>query len=379
MKTLIFVLYTIFLSSLTVFSYLFIDPNLLFLKNIYTGFIFSNRFTTSLLYVFLVLIYFSFYFLFLWMLSKKLPTKENVKWIIGLTCFILFFSYPAMLSYDIFNYILTAKVAFFYHENPYIIMPIAFVGDPLLLFTHAANKLALYGPFWLTITSIPHFLGFGNFILTLFSFKLIVLLFYLATVSLIYKMTKNTLSALIFALNPLVIIETLVSSHNDIVMMFLVLLAIYLTSRKKILLAFVFLLASIFIKYSTIILLPVFLYTLIMMLQKKTIDFKKIYSACWILMFVAFLASPLREEIYPWYGVWFLPFSALLPKSKMILYISIAFSFSLLLRYIPFMLLGTYASPTPFIKTVVTFIPVLLTLLYLFIKNKLWLKKLSLF
>ena len=92
-------------------------------------------------------------------------------------------------------------------------------------------------------------------------------------------------------------------------------------------------------------------------------------------MMVIFVLSFLREEIYPWYGIWFIAFAVLIPNKKLILYVSIALSFSLLLRYIPFMLLGTYFGPTPLIKTLVAFAPVILTLIYYSIKEKLWQKK----
>ena len=92
-------------------------------------------------------------------------------------------------------------------------------------------------------------------------------------------------------------------------------------------------------------------------------------------MFVAFLLSPLREEIYPWYALWFLPFTSLITKNKTVLYVSLAFSFSLLFRYVPFMFLGTYFGPTPFIKVLVTFAPVILVLIYMLIKEKVWLRK----
>ena len=166
------------------------------------------------------------------LINKKKIVFKDLRFLIFITIVILFFSYPGMLSFDIFNYIVTAKVLFFYHENPYIIMPIEFVGDPLLSFTHAANKISLYGASWILITAIPYFVGIGNFLLTLFSFKLFVSMFYLGTVFLIWKISKNLISVALFSLNPLVIIETLVSGHNDIVMVFFSLFSFYILMKK---------------------------------------------------------------------------------------------------------------------------------------------------
>jgi hypothetical protein len=297
-----------------------------------------------------------------------------VIWLICVTVILLLFSYPAMLSYDIFNYIATAKVLFFYHENPYIIMPIEFTKDLLLSFTHAANKIALYGPVWIILSVVPYCMGFGQFLLILLNLKLFTVLFYVGTTYLVWKISKNIFSVVLFSLNPLIIIEILVSGHNDIVMIFFALLSFFLLMKKRIIVAFFFLFLAILIKYATLFLIPVFFYTVWKLFKKQKVDWEKIYIASSLSMFVIFLLSPLREEIYPWYAIWFLPFVSLVHKSKMLLYIALAFSFGLLLRYVPFMLFGTHFGLTPFLKTAVTFIPVFFVLIYIFFKDKLWLK-----
>lgn len=374
MKKIIFVAYGLVLLGFTLFSYAFVDPNLFYLKKIYSGFAFQYRGVATILYLLSIVLFSIFYLLFLWLLKKKVLTISSIKWLIGISSFFLLFSYPAMLSYDIFNYTATAKVLFFYHENPYLFMPIEFISDPLLLFTHAANKIALYGPVWIILTGLPYFFGFGNFLLNILSLKLLIGVFYLEMIFLIWKLSKNIFSTVLFALNPLVIIETLVSGHNDTAMMFFALFSFFLLTKKKLFLGALFLIFSILIKYATLALVPLFLYGTWKILQKQTVDWEKIwYFSAWA-MFIAFLLSPIREEIYPWYAIWFLPFIALIPKKRLLLFISLALSFGLLLRYIPFMLLGTHFGVTPFIKAFVTFAPAFLVLLYFFVKEKLWLK-----
>lgn len=371
MKELTIILYSIFLLLFSIFSYAFVDPNLLYLKNIYSGFAFSNRFLATILYIFFVLVFFIFYGSFIfWRIKKKLHSKDTLI-LFGVTVGFLFFSYPAMLSYDIFNYTATSKVLFLYHENPYVIMPIEFIDDPLLSFTHAANKIALYAPGWILLTGVPYILGFGNFVITLFNFKLLISAFYLASVFLIWKMSKNMISVFLFSFNPLVIIETLISGHNDIVMIFLALFSFFLLIKEKIFFAVLLFISSILIKYTTILLIPVFLYIVWKTIRKKDINWRSIFYFSSLLMCFGFLLSPIREEIYPWYSIWFLSFSFLVPNRKILLYISLAFSFSLLFRYVPFMAFGTHVGLTPIIKSSVTFIPVFLVLFY-FIVKKLW-------
>lgn len=354
-KTISFYIIIIFI--LAIFSYAFIDPNLIFLRPLYSGFSFSNREVTTGLYLILVIVLTAIYLFFIRQyLDKHLQLKQIKRLIFG-TVIILFFSYPAMLSYDIFNYIATAKVTFFYKENPYIVMPIEFVGDPLLLFTHAANKTALYGPVWIIITGLPYLLGFGNFFLTLFLFKFLIIVFYLITLFLIYKLTKSWFSILLFALNPLVVIETIVSGHNDIVMMGLTLAAVYFLKKKKLFIAVVFLLLSIGIKFATVSLIPIFLYLIIMSVYKRQINWGKVYywSAC--LMFAIFLLSPLREEMYPWYAQWFFIFVCLIPNKIKIVTYSLFLLFGLMLRYVPFMYYGSYNEVTVFLRTILTIVP----------------------
>lgn len=370
MNKLIFISYSLFLLLFTIFSYAFIDPNLIYLKKIYTGFAFDNTFITTAFYVFFIFSFFIFYFLFLFLLKKSKISLKNIKFLIAITVGTLLLSYPAMLSYDIFNYIATAKTLFFYHENPYIVMPIEFINDPLLLFMHAANKVALYGISWITLTSIPHFFGFGNFILTLFTFKLFVLIFYIAVILLIWKISRNLFSVVLFALNPLVIIETLVSGHNDIVMMFLVLFSFFLIMQKKVIPATAVFIFSIFIKYATLFLIPVFLYIVWKTLIKEKINWSKIYLVSFLLMLLAFLMAPVREEIYQWYAIWFLSFASLIPERKFILQASLVFAFGLMLRYTPFMYSGTYLGLTPDIKIIASFAPPVLFSIYYGVKNK---------
>ena len=67
-------------------------------------------------------------------------------------------------------------------------MPIDFIGEPTLMFTRAANKLALYGIFWTFISGIPYVLSFGNYLISIFMFKLFAALFYLGLIFLIWKL-----------------------------------------------------------------------------------------------------------------------------------------------------------------------------------------------
>lgn len=370
MKKPTILLYCAFLLFFSFFSYFFIDPNLSYLKSIYSGFAFENRLMTTAIYTIFISIFFIFYGVFLWLGVKKKLQFNNIVILLLITVGILFISYPAMLSYDIFNYIMTSKVLFFYHESPYIVMPIEFIGEPFLSFTHAANKIALYGPVWLTLSGVPYILGQENFILTFFNFKLLAAVFYAATTFLIWKISKNIISLILFAFNPLIIIETLISGHNDIVMMFFVLLSFFLLMKKKMAWAVFFFVLSILIKYTTLILIPVFLFAIWKIIKKQEINWNTIFYFSFLLMLFGFLLSPIREEIYSWYAIWFLSFAFLVPHRKILLFTSIVFSLSLLLRYTPYMLSGTYSGHTPVMKEIISFIFPVVVNIYYVLKKK---------
>ncbi len=373
MRKIYFLFYATIVSFI-LFSYLFIDANLVYLNFLYTDFAFRERLITPAIYVAFVLFLSLFYIYFL---SRSQKNNEKISLKLLFAPILLVFSYPAMLSYDIFNYIFTAKVLFFYHENPFLTMPIEFIGDPLLLFTRAANKTALYGPVWILFTSLPYLFGMGNFILTMLSFKLFVLIFYLGTSWLIWNITKNKTSVYFFALNPLVVIETLVSGHNDVVMIFFALLAFYLLEKKNLGLSLGSLLISIGIKYATIFLIPVYLFSLINIHRGKSNKETNVYVYSFITMIIViFFLAPIREEIYPWYAVWFLAFASLCIKNSFIKYFSIVLSISLMFRYVPYIALGTYAGITPFIRSVVTFVPIAIFVIFFAFNKYVWRKKL---
>lgn len=357
--------YIILIFSFVIFSYTLLNPDISYLSFLKTNIV--DKSISAYVYAFFVFVFSGFYIL---VLRKREKMKLTFLKKIVLISSLLIFSYPAMLSYDIFNYFATAKVTFFYFENPYVVMPIEFIGDPLLDFMHAANKTALYGPVWILLTGIPFLGGFGNFIPVIYLLKILILVFYLLTSALLWRITKDVYAVLLFSLHPLVLIETLVSSHNDIVMMFFAVFAFYLLSKKRVFLAILFLTLSVLIKFATLFLLPVFLYALVKTVRGMHLDWTKVYKYSFFSMLTIFFLSPLREEIYPWYAVWFLIFLPLMKISSAFRAVIIVFSVSLLFRYLPFLLTGTHFGITPPLKWTITFLPVAIAILYFFIVRK---------
>lgn len=361
-------LYILFLIIFVCSSYLFVDTNLIYLKSLYSGYALSHRLEVTIGYLLFICLFAYAEYKLIKLVELKKMDFINFKKITLIAVSVLILSYPAVISYDIFNYMNTAKVTYEYHENPYIVMPIDIPNNTYNLFTRAANKTALYGPVWIALTSIPHFLSNGNFIISMYLFKILVAIFYGGICYLLWKLSKDAYIVAFFALNPLVLLETFVSSHNDVVMMFFALLSYYLFAKKRMLLGMGAFILSILIKFSSIFLLPVVIYLIFSYYSKRKIDWQRMYIFSAILMGIIFLLSPLREEMYPWYFIWVIPFISLV-KKKNISILVYAFSFGLLLRYIPYMLLGSYDGLAAVLRILLMITPLLITGIFLWTKK----------
>ena len=363
------ILYFVLLAVLSIFSYGFTDTNLhlstnqLFVRLHQPLFNFVNhaRPATTLTFFILLVILFGFYLYFLRNGETLFRRKKFFFLFLIFTGAILAFSFAAF-TYDLFNYITTAKVLFGYHENPYIVMPIDIPNEPYLAFTRAANKLALYGPVWLVITAIPHYLGGGNVWRTIIAFKLMNAVAWLFMSYLIYRETKSVKNVLFFALNPLVLIEILVSGHNDIYMMLLALVGIMVWKRngwKNKILGILSFVASWWIKGATVVLTPLFFF------RKWSVE-KTLTVSYWLLALVFFIATPIREELYPWYAVWLVSTAAFLPlkKHKFMIEFTLILSFALELRQLPYMWMGYYEGVGPALRLAFTVIPLAVYLGY---------------
>lgn len=358
----IFLFYILLTIGTVIWSYFFIDANLTLTKIPSINTLFSgwgnyyrnNRFILSGFYLFLLAGYFGIY---ITITRKNLLNLKNALILLTINFILLITAYPAT-TYDEFNYITTAKVLYTYHENPYIVMPVEIPNEPNLAFTRAANKVALYGPAWIILTAIPHYLGFGSIWLSIITFKVFVGSFYLILCMMIIRWTKQIHNLVFFAFNPLVLNEILVSGHNDIVMMVLAISGIYLITNQtlgKRIIGWIAFCLSLLIKGATLAITP----TLFFPHREFNLIMK--YSF-WIMLALFLVATPLREELYPWYAVWFLSIAAFLPhdKNKFIINLCIAFSIGLELRAVPYMIMGYYEGIGPLMRTVVTIIPILI-------------------
>ncbi|MCK5459627.1 hypothetical protein KAI52_00755 [Candidatus Parcubacteria bacterium] len=241
------------------------------LRKIFNDYSISPRNAIILLYLFFIFAgLLLFYFLiYKTALKDKKSLKENFK--IVILFFILFqitlLIIPPLGSSDIYNYIFRTKVLTHYHQNPFFIAPINFQDDPLFNLTQprAVGVPLLYGPLWLIIAAIPTILANGIVFLGVLFFKLLAILFNIGICFFVFKIIKQIkpdykyLGTMLYAFNPLILFEVANNGHNDIAMIFFVVLSIFVWLKKKYYLSLIFLICSVLIKFITILLLPIFI------------------------------------------------------------------------------------------------------------------------
>ena len=315
-----------------------------------------QRPASTVLYIGIITFLFILYIWLLIIVRRGLLSVRHLWKLIFMVSLVLVFSYPAF-SNDIFNYMFTAKTILVYHKNPYAVIPLDFLGfDPWLSFLHWTHLPSAYTPVWIALTLPSYLLGFGYFLPIMWNMKILVALFYVGAIWLIKKIvteldpTKAALSMAIFAFNPLVLVESLVSAHNDVTMMALALLAMYVFLKQKPLAAFFWLSLSIGLKFMTVFLLPVVLFK-----WNRVLALAAMALGLTVVLF--------QREILPWYLLWVLPFVALLPRNLSLIILSGGISLGLLLRYAPFLYYGHWDSPVPVIKLWVTGVPIVVALL----------------
>ena len=357
---LLFVGYILTLIGLFFYSFTQIDLSLAISRNValqkivasfqYIGYF--QRPLSTYLFIALLVLLFGFYITFLVLAKKKLLAQKSVWRIILFAAILLTFSYNAF-SYDIFNYIFDARIFTHYQQNPYLHKALDFQGDHMLSFMRWTHRDYPYGPAWLGLTIPLSYIGLQYFLPTFVLFKLFISASYIGCVYFIGKILQKIapqqkLSGIVFyALNPLVIIESLVSSHIDSVMMFFALLGFYLLIQQKYIRSYILFFISIGIKFATGLIFPVFIAVHIMQKKKKNIQWERIWGICSLLLIVGVIAQASRGNFQPWYLLDVLAFTVFISQRYYVLIPSIIISFSALLNYVPFLYTGNWNPPIP--------------------------------
>jgi hypothetical protein len=138
----------------------------------------------------------------------------------------LIWLYPVTAT-DLFQYVLRARVQVLYGANPLLVAPSAFPQDPLLPFAGEwQGILSPYGPAWELLAGIIARLGAVDAVSGALAFKGVAFAAYLGITGLLLWHGRRSGDAvsvnrglLLWAWNPLVLLQGLGNGHNDMVML----------------------------------------------------------------------------------------------------------------------------------------------------------------
>lgn len=355
---LVFLLYPLAIIGLFIYSFTQVDLSLTLSKVSIYQFVekylqhigFFDRPLSTVIYVVILGLLMMFYLIFLRAAFKKRISPKQVWKLIIFTTVVLAFSYNAF-SYDLFNYIFDAKILTHYHQIPYFYSALNFPNDPMLSFMRWTHRTFPYGPSWLALTAPLSFIGMNVFLPTFFLFKFLAALSFLGSCYLIYKISEkifpqdSLLNLAFFAFNPLVLIECLVSAHNDIPMIFFLLLSIYLFLNKRNISSFLLYLFSIGIKFSTGILLPLAVFAFLT--RKRQINWENVFTVAVVLSLLTVVLATVRTLFQPWYFIFPISLASFLTRKPYILILGILISAICALLYAPYVYMTDYAKGYP--------------------------------
>ncbi len=162
-------------------------------------------------------------------------------WIGAILAGIIYVLTPSELSHDAIVYAGYGRIIVTYHANPYYTPLSAFPHDPLFQLDDWREAVAAYGPLWLIVCAISTFVAGSSILKYIFFYRILGLIAHLVNIWLVTTILRKTncspriilLGTLLYAWNPLVLLESGLGGHNDIVMMTCILLGIFLCIRAE--------------------------------------------------------------------------------------------------------------------------------------------------
>ncbi len=202
--------------------------------------------TNNIEFLGLIALAFAIYGLFALLTRFQAKTASNRRvlclvWIGAIIVGLSFVFAPAMLSHDIFVYADYGRSIVVHHSNPYFVPPAAFTWDVITRLDDWKFATAAYGPLWLYISALSALLSGDHPLRFVLAFRLLGFAAHLLNTWLVIRILRTSgrsqrtiaLGALLYALNPLVLLESCLGGHNDILMVTFLLLGVLLCIRAE--------------------------------------------------------------------------------------------------------------------------------------------------
>jgi hypothetical protein len=199
-------------------------------------------------YLGVVVALFLLYAMALYWLTMYAATDKTVRHVrllfigaIGLACSLVMLFNPAAPSHDPIAYGASGRLLAIYHANPYFVPPAAYPHDALLAADEWSTSTQAYGPVWTLLSALLNPLVAGDPVRSVMVYRVVALFAHSANLVLIATARQSVPSLraawherglLLYAWNPLVIIEV-AAGHNDVLLLTFVLLGMILSQRGR--------------------------------------------------------------------------------------------------------------------------------------------------
>lgn len=207
---------------------------------------------------------------------------------------------PGMFSKDLYLYSMYGRVLSFYGENPILVAPKQFNGDPHLKWAPYMNLPSAYGPVWLMLSGILSDIGGESRSGNVLAYRLAAMLLHLGVTVSLWALLRRvrpeiaTWGAAFYGWNPLVLFETVANGHNDVMLALFAVLSLLAVAYRRWLFAVGFLIAGAMAKATGLLLLPVLVLAWVRMLPDVRGRIRALVSAGVVAVGTAiFLYSPL--------------------------------------------------------------------------------------
>jgi hypothetical protein len=184
---------------------------------------------------------------------------------------------PYVLSSDVYQYIFYGRISALYGGDPGLTVPSAYPQDPFLAYVYWQDMPQKYGPVWTlfsyALTLVVEWLG-GYLWLYVLAYKVAALAVHLLNTTFLWnilgrwKPSQQAWGTLLYAWNPLALVELVGNAHNDGLMLCLMLLGVWLALQGAFRTAIIMLVSATLVKWIAIVLLS--LYGLVLISQQRT-------------------------------------------------------------------------------------------------------------
>ncbi len=239
----------------------------------FAGFFNSNESVITVLFITLVVVYTAFFFL------VRATTVSKKIFVIGIAFAVLFSALlilsPPFMSVDLYGYIFRAEIVNTHNVNPYVVTPADLGYESEVPWAQTNMK---YGPLYTVISMGLQRVSGSELSAELTVFRLFNILLFFGSAFFIFKAVRSIIprfsraATLLFLWNPFLLIELVHNGHNDVMILFCIVLSFYALVQKKYFLAIIVLVFGFLIKFLTIFLIPIVL--LMLMRDKKPTKWK---------------------------------------------------------------------------------------------------------